>query len=399
MGSKLRFALTCATAMLGVMATFASRAAEAPARGDFGPAPAVATPAPELLPQDDIVLAVTPGPAAGQIVLSWTGGLPLFNIFRSPTVPVLITPANNLGATNNPGWFDAPPAGDIFYYEIRGTGCASDAGCPTGHCKDRYCCDAACTGTCQRCDLAGAEGSCMPVARGEDPDGDCGASARCDGGGACLLIDGATCTAPAQCLSALCTLFFRDADGDGFGTPNAFVAACGALPPTGYATNFTDCSDADGAIRPGATEIVGDAVDQNCDGLESCYRDGDGDGYRTGLVVTSSDSDCADPGEARSSAPAGDCCDTDSLVHPGETVFSHVANLCGSFDYNCDGIQTQQLTTLSTTTIACGGTPPLCVDLGTGWIGIVPACGQGANYRDCDTACGTWIFPWTQRCR
>lgn len=398
MGSRFRFALTCTTAMLGVMAAFGSRAAEGPASGDAALAPAVTTPTPELLPQDDILLTVTPGPASGQIVLSWTGGLPLFNIFRSPTVPVLITPANNLGSTNSPGWFDAPPAGNIFYYEIHGTGCASDAGCPTAHCRDSYCCDTACAGTCQACNLSGAEGTCLPIPRGDDPAGECGAAARCDGSGGCLLIDREICTTPAQCLSALCTLFFRDADGDGFGTPNAFVAACGSLPPAGHATNFTDCNDADSTVHPGPSETAGDGIDENCDGREFCYADQDLDGFRGTTVITSFDPDCADPGEALDS-PLIDCCDTSAQTHPGQTQFFGNSNTCDNFDYNCDGAWTVLFGQVSTTTLACGGSPPLCVDLGTGWVNSVALCGVTANYRDCSSTCGTQIISLQQRCR
>ena len=41
----------------------------------------------------------------------------------------------------------------------------------------------------------------------------------------------------------------------------------------------TDCNDANTAINPAAIELVGDEVDQNCDGRELCLVDQDGDGY------------------------------------------------------------------------------------------------------------------------
>jgi hypothetical protein len=33
----------------------------------------------------------------------------------------------------------------------------------------------------------------------------------------------------------------------------------------------------------------------------------------------------------------GDCCDSDAIVHPGQTSAFATTNACGTFDYNCDG--------------------------------------------------------------
>ena len=94
-----------------------------------------------------------------------------------------------------------------------------------------------------------------------------------------------------------------------------------------------DCDDADPDRHPGADEVVGDEVDQDCDGLETCYADADDDGYTDGATtVSSSDVDCADAGEGTASDPEGDCDDTDATVHPGaaEQVGDEV-------DTDCDG--------------------------------------------------------------
>jgi hypothetical protein len=92
-----------------------------------------------------------------------------------------------------------------------------------------------------------------------------------------------------------------------------------------------DCDDADSAVHPGAKEIVGDGIDQDCDGRELCFADQDGDGSRTAEMLTSEDLDCTDAGEATLDLPAGDCDDTSACVRP-ERV-----EACNFRDDNCDG--------------------------------------------------------------
>jgi hypothetical protein len=95
-----------------------------------------------------------------------------------------------------------------------------------------------------------------------------------------------------------------------------------------------DCADHDPDIRPGATEMAGDAVDQDCDGEEICYLDSDNDGYRPDDTSTaaSSDPDCSDDGEALATQPTGDCADEDPSRHPGQT------EVCNNADDDCNGI-------------------------------------------------------------
>ena len=67
-----------------------------------------------------------------------------------------------------------------------GGNCTSDVECDSGACSDGVCCEQACDGTCESCDLSGREGSCVPIPAGTDPAGDCGSNGSCDGHGACI---------------------------------------------------------------------------------------------------------------------------------------------------------------------------------------------------------------------
>ena len=59
---------------------------------------------------------------------------------------------------------------------------------------------------------------------------------------------------------------YTDGDNDGYGTGAAQQVCSGASLPSGYAGNADDCNDGDASVNPGADEICGDGIDNNCDG-------------------------------------------------------------------------------------------------------------------------------------
>lgn len=61
------------------------------------------------------------------------------------------------------------------------------------------------------------------------------------------------------------SVWYQDLDGDGYGTDNKTVIDC--FKPAGFSDKNTDCNDANPGINPGATEVVGNHIDDNCDGL------------------------------------------------------------------------------------------------------------------------------------
>ena len=140
-----------------------------------------------------------------------------------------------------------------------------------------------------------------------------------------------------DCNGADSITCYLDLDQDGYGTSagTVIMAHDGSCDtPNGEALNMNDCDDSDGSVNPGATETIGDGIDQDCDGKETCYVDADDDGYRPDAISTilSLNLACSDPGEASPADPSNDCNDNDDTFYPG------ALELCDGLDNDCDGI-------------------------------------------------------------
>ena len=142
--------------------------------------------------------------------------------------------------------------------------------------------------------------------------------------------------------TATTTTYYLDSDGDGYGNPTYSISS--TTQSLGYVEDNTDCNDGYASINPGATEVCGDGIDNDCSGgdevcIQTYYLDADGDGYGNPIYSVSS-----------TTQPVGyvadntDCDDSRVSVNPGanEVCGDDIDNNCnGEVDENCVDITSE----------------------------------------------------------
>jgi len=155
--------------------------------------------------------------------------------------------------------------------------------------------------------------------------GDCDDSNAAVNPGATEICDGIDNNCDGDTDEDVTVTFYRDNDGDNFGDPNNTMQGCG-IPPEGWVLWAGDCNDNNVEVNILAQEVMGNGMDDNCNGLEDAadvrYIDADGDGY-------GSQDEAAGPGVFNNL----DCDDTNANIHP------YQAEIVGNgIDDNCDGV-------------------------------------------------------------
>jgi hypothetical protein len=159
----------------------------------------------------------------------------------------------------------------------RGEACSEHEQCASGFCPgdDGVCCDTNCTDTCESCSGAktgGEDGTCGPIAMGEDPDAECADSGAamcaasgmgCNGNAAapgCVLYPAGTECASAACIGAELSPSWSC---DGSGT-------CDADTPTSCAPYA--CDDAGTACQTSCVDTADCDADNFCNGTTCVPR-------------------------------------------------------------------------------------------------------------------------------
>jgi MYXO-CTERM domain-containing protein len=148
--------------------------------------------------------------------------------------------------------------------DANGTKCTKADTCQSGYCVDGVCCDQACSGQCQACDVSTATGTCSPVfgaphgsrtacsgATGNTPDGKCAARV-CDGSksvGGCVGFVGAEvgcrdelCSDGEATFSATCNSLGQCGAADAKMTRSCEPYACGTTTCKDKCTTNADCA-------------------------------------------------------------------------------------------------------------------------------------------------------------
>ncbi len=170
--------------------------------------------------------------------------------------------------------------------------------------------------------------------------------------------------------------YYVDADGDGYGDASGPLLACSA--PSGFVTNATDCDDTLASVRPGAPEVCGNAIDENCDGLApACSGDGGTDaggtdaGTDAGTTCTPNATTCSgnamtvcapDGSHATTQQCSLGCGATACRTLTPSNLAADTCDVAGLTDLTVTGSQTLN-TSLGCDSIVTqgGGAPDICV--------------------------------------
>ncbi|MGM0577009.1 MAG: lamin tail domain-containing protein [Myxococcota bacterium] len=181
--------------------------------------------------------------------------------------------------------------------------CGRDGHCDSGYCVDGVCCNNACDGQCERCDLSGSKGTCSFSDSGSDPDDDCDGTGVC--GGTCDGDGG--CTFPPETLA--CDTCMR-CDGAGFcenpvdadTDPDGSCGLCQVCDGTGACADVPSGDDPLGECADEGASTCGQ--NGSCDGTGACELYASGtvcvdqsctDGYRDPAHTCDGEGTCVDP--------------------------------------------------------------------------------------------------------
>lgn len=117
--------------------------------------------------------------------------------------------------------------------------------------------------------------------------------------------------------------YYVDADGDGYGTGSSSLYC--SDPGAGFSTVDGDCNDGNPAVRPGATELCSNGIDDDCDGAvnEGCPVVAVPNDHRGSAMLSAGQSfpSCGSNNGNLTSATASGECFTSAPVGAGQDVW------------------------------------------------------------------------------
>jgi len=183
-----------------------------------------------------------------------------------------------------------------------GNACSADNECQSGACADGVCCNTACDGLCEACDIQGVVGTCTPISDGYDPEDECAGTGLCggvcDGAGGCRFTPSTTtCDTCTRC------------SGDGFCNNYATAGtdpdnSCGNCQVCNGGNACEMVADGQDPLGDCATEPQsGCGQDGSCDGAGSCRL------YAAGTVCVNQSCTAGVEDPAHTCDGAGTCVD------------------------------------------------------------------------------------------
>jgi hypothetical protein len=161
-----------------------------------------------------------------------------------------------------------------------------------------------------------------------------------------------------------------------------------------------DCDDSDPLSYPGAEEVVGDGIDQDCSGADTvlCFYDGDQDGFGFGTVPNQRDEDGVCDDDPLQATAGSDCDDARADIRPGapEVLDDGLDQDCSGRDrVTCfpdaddDGVGSDVLTVTAEWPCVEAGHQPEAGDCDDGrpdvYLGAEEVIGEGID-QDCNGA-------------
>jgi hypothetical protein len=237
-----------------------------------------------------------------------------------------------------------------------GETCAGSSECTSTHCVDGYCCNSACAGQCQACDVTGNPGACMQVPSGQ-PHGTrpaCVGAGTAPCGGSCTTATATACTYPSvSCSPASCN----------GATAVAATSCSNGTCPAGRATPCApyQCNPAT------ATCYMTCATDADCAATDYCAatgfcvsEKGQGATCNTAAGADCKTSGCRECGTAAGGCVGGSCCDTTCGGQCQSCAVAGSVGTCKKYPANTSGngcAPGTECNGMATTCVACPVAP------------------------------------------